>query len=64
MLKNKDWIKHSNLGFQIITTLALFGGIGYFLDNIYLNYKPFFFIVSLFIGVAISLYYLWRSLFK
>ena len=34
-MKNKDWIKHSNLGFQIITTLALFGGIGYFLDNIY-----------------------------
>ena len=64
MQKNKDWIKYSNLGFQIITTLALFGGIGYFLDNLYSDYKPFFLISSLFIGVAISLYYLWTSIFK
>mgnify|MGYP006120562527 CR=1 FL=1 len=64
MLKNKDWIKYSNLGFQIIATLAVFGGIGYFLDNIYFDYKPLFLIGLLFIGVAISLYYLWRSIFK
>ena len=49
MQKNKDWIKYSNLGFQIITTLALFGGIGYFLDNLYSDYKPFFLISSLFL---------------
>tara|TARA_Y100001970_G_C14204929_1_gene843415 strand:- start:1371 stop:1559 length:189 start_codon:yes stop_codon:yes gene_type:complete len=61
---NKNWIKYSNLGFQIIATIGLFGWIGYSLDNHYPNSKPYFLIALIFIGVAISLYQLWKVIFK
>ena len=64
MPPNNDWIKYSNLGFQIIATLALFGWFGYLLDNHFSDLRPLFLIISLFLGVAISLYYLWTSIFK
>ena len=64
MRPNSDWVKYSNIGFQIIVTLALFGWIGYFLDNKFSEFKPLFLILMLLIGAAIALYYLWVSLFK
>ena len=64
MRPNSGWVKYSNIGFQIIVTLALFGWIGYFLDNKFLELKPLFLILMLLIGAAIALYYLWVSLFK
>ena len=64
MRPNSDWVKYSNIGFQIIVTLALFGWIGYFLDNKFPEFQPLFLILMLLIGAAIALYYLWVSLFK
>ena len=64
MIKNKDWIKYSNLGFQIIVTLLLFGGIGYYLDTITSNLAPLFLIIGLLVGVAVALYSLWKTIFK
>ena len=64
MKKNKDWIKYSNLGFQIIVTLLLFGGIGYYLDTITSNLAPLFLIIGLLVGVAVALYSLWKTIFK
>jgi len=64
MRKNKDWIKYSNLGFQIIVTLLLFGGIGYYLDTITSNLAPLFLIIGLLVGVAVALYSLWKTIFK
>ena len=64
MSSNKNWIKYSNVGFQILATLALFGWFGYFLDQSYPDFKPLFLIISLFIGIGVSLYYLWKSIFK
>ena len=64
MRPNSDWVKYSNIGFQIIVTLALFGWIGYFLDNKFSELQPLFLILMLLIGAAIALYYLWVSLFK
>jgi len=61
---NKNWIKYSNLGFQIIATIGVFGWIGYLLDNRYPDSKPYFFIGLLFIGVTIALYQLWKVIFK
>ena len=64
MRPNSDWVKYSNIGFQIIVTLALFGWIGYFLDNKFSELQPLFLILMLLIGAAIALYYLWISVFK
>ena len=61
---NNNWIKYSNAGFQIIATLALFGCIGYFLDQNYPTLQPLFLILSLLIGIVVSLYHLWTSVFK
>tara|TARA_B100001029_G_C14984077_1_gene407862 strand:+ start:862 stop:1056 length:195 start_codon:yes stop_codon:yes gene_type:complete len=64
MRPNSDWVKYSNIGFQIIVTLVLFGWIGYFLDNKFSELQPLFLILMLLIGAAIALYYLWISVFK
>ena len=64
MLPKNDWVKYSNLGFQIMATLGLFGWIGYFLDNKFPELQPLFLILMLLIGAAIALYYLWFSVFK
>ena len=64
MLSKNDWIKYSNLGFQIIVTLGLFGGLGYWLDNYLLDFRPLFLIISLLVGVIVALYHLWVSIFK
>ena len=64
MRLNRGWVKYSNIGFQIIVTLALFGWIGYFLDNKFSELQPLFLILMLLIGAAIALYYLWISVFK
>ena len=61
--KNK-WIQYSNLGFQIIIILGLFGGVGYFLDNLYPESGPYFLIGLLLIGVGVTLYHLWKTIFK
>ena len=61
---NNNWIKYSNLGFQIIATIALFGWIGYLIDSSYPDLKPYFLISLLFVGVAVALYQLWRAIFK
>jgi len=63
MAQNQNWIKYSNLGFQIIVTLLLFGGIGYYLDSKY-NYDAIFLVIGLLLGGAISMYGLWVSIFK
>ena len=64
MPPNNHWIKYSNLGFQIIATLVIFGWFGYLLDNSFSDLRPFFLIISLFLGVAISLYHLWKIISK
>ena len=64
MKSTNNWIKYSNYGFQIITTLFFFGGIGYYLDTILPNLSPLFLVIGLLIGVAVSLYSLWISIFK
>ena len=33
MKSQNNWIKYSNLGFQIIATIGVFGWIGYLLDS-------------------------------
>ena len=64
MPSNRNWVKYSNLGFQIIATLGLFGWIGYFLDSKYPHSSPYFLVGFLFIGVAVALYHLWASIDK
>jgi len=64
MLPNKNWTRYSNLGFQIIATIGVFGWIGYSLDNSYPDSSPYFLIGLLFIGVVVALYQLWRVIFK
>ena len=64
MMFEKKWIKYSNLGFQIIATLGLFGWIGYTLDNYYPSFRPLFLIILLLLGAVIALYYLWKTIFK
>ena len=64
MKSTNHWIKYSNYGFQIIATLLLFGGVGYYLDTISPKLAPLFLIIGLLIGVAITLYSLWVSIFK
>tara|TARA_Y100000996_G_scaffold127902_2_gene97019 strand:+ start:6460 stop:6660 length:201 start_codon:yes stop_codon:yes gene_type:complete len=61
---NNNWIKYSNLGFQIIATIAIFGWIGYLIDSSYPDSKPYFLISLLFVGVAVALYQLWIAIFK
>ena len=63
MSKHQNWIKYSNLGFQVIITLLLFGGLGYYLDSEY-NYTPIFTITGLLLGCGIALYSLWVAIFK
>jgi F0F1-type ATP synthase assembly protein I len=63
MASNQNWIKYSNLGFQVIATLFLFGGTGYYLDSKY-NYDSLFLIIGLLLGCAVSMYGLWASIFK
>ena len=64
MKSTNNWFKYSNYGFQIITTLLLFGGIGYYLDTILSDLAPLFLLIGLLIGVVVSLYSLWISIFK
>tara|TARA_B100000287_G_C20581962_1_gene760706 strand:+ start:43 stop:234 length:192 start_codon:yes stop_codon:yes gene_type:complete len=63
MAQNQNWIKYSNLGFQIIATLCVFGGIGYYIDSKY-NYESVFLIIGLLLGCFIAMYGLWVSIFK
>ena len=63
MAQNQNWIKYSNLGFQIIATLCVFGGVGYYIDSIY-NYESVFLIIGLLLGCFIAMYGLWGSIFK
>ena len=64
MLSKNHWVKYSNLGFQVIVTLGLFGGLGYWLDNLFFDFQPLFLIILLLVGVVVSLYHLWLSIFK
>ena len=64
MNSKNNWTKYSNYGFQIIATLLLFGGVGYYLDTILAKQAALFLIIGLLAGVAISLYSLWVSIFK
>ena len=64
MPPNNQWVKYSNLGFQIIATLALFGWFGHLLDENFPGFQPLFLILALFIGAVNSLYSLWTSIFK
>ena len=64
MNSKNNWTQYSNYGFQIIATLLLFGGVGYYLDTILPNLSPLFLVIGLLFGVAISLYSLWLSIFK
>ena len=54
----------SGMVIAIITTLLLFGGIGYYLDTILSDLAPLFLLIGLLIGVVVSLYSLWISIFK
>ena len=63
MASNQNWIKYSNLGFQVMATLFLFGGIGYYIDFKY-NYEPLFLIIGLLLGCSIAMYSLWTTIFK
>lgn len=63
MPQNQNWIKYSNLGFQIITILFVFGAIGYYIDSKY-NYDFLFLIIGLLLGSFIAMYSLWVSIFK
>ena len=62
-LKN-NWIKYSNLGFQILITLFIFGGLGFYLDTVAPNKAPLFFISGSLLGAFIALYHLWKIIFK
>tara|TARA_B100001540_G_C15702468_1_gene594550 strand:+ start:537 stop:728 length:192 start_codon:yes stop_codon:yes gene_type:complete len=63
MASNQSWIKYSNLGFQIITTIFVFGGIGYYMDSKY-NYEYLFLTIGLLMGCFVAMYSLWVSIFK
>lgn len=63
MASNQNWIKYSNLGFQIIITLVAFGGAGYYLDFKY-NYDYLFLVIGLLLGTFVAMYSLWVSIFK
>ena len=64
MLPQNNWVKYSNLGFQIMATLGVFGWLGYWLDNRFPDLQPLFLIVSLLFGAVFALYHLWVSVFK
>tara|TARA_B100000519_G_C14154402_1_gene396150 strand:+ start:662 stop:856 length:195 start_codon:yes stop_codon:yes gene_type:complete len=64
MLPKNDWARYSNLGFQIMATLAIFGWFGYWLDSRFPDLQPLFLIISLLFGVVVALYHLWVSVFK
>ena len=59
MKPHKESVKAIGLGFQIVSTLLLFGYIGYKLDEHFLT-KPAFLLGSLILGIFCSLYFLIR----
>lgn len=57
----KDYAFYSGLGFQLMVTILIFTGIGYYLDEKYLSMKPLFIIIFSLLGIGIGLINLIRQ---
>lgn len=51
----KDYAFYSGLGFQLMVTILIFTGIGYYLDEKYHSMKPLFIIIFSLLGIGIGL---------
>lgn len=51
----KDYAFYSGLGFQLMVTILIFTGIGYYLDEKYFSMKPLFIIIFSLLGIGIGL---------
>ncbi len=51
----KDYAFYSGLGTQLLVTILLFTGIGYWLDKKFPGMKPVFIIVFSLLGIGIGL---------
>lgn len=50
----KDYAFYSGLGFQLMVTILIFTGIGYYLDEKYLSMKPLFIIIFSLLGIGVG----------
>jgi F0F1-type ATP synthase assembly protein I len=60
----KDYAFYSGLGFQLMVTILLFTGIGYYLDEKYISLKPLFIIIFSLLGIGIGLINIIRQLIR
>lgn len=60
----KDYAFYSGLGFQLMVTILIFTGIGYYLDEKYLSMKPLFIIIFSLLGIGIGLINLIRQVLR
>ena len=60
----KDYAFYSGLGVQLMVTILLFAGIGYYLDEQYLSMKPLFTIIFTLLGIAIGLITIIRQILR
>jgi len=60
----KSFIQYSSLGFQMVGFMAIFGFLGYKLDEYFAFQTPFLTLTGLLFGVIGSLVYLIRNLTK
>jgi len=60
----KDYAFYSGLGVQLMVTILLFAGIGYYLDEQYLSMKPLFTIIFTLLGIVIGLITIIRQILR
>jgi F0F1-type ATP synthase assembly protein I len=60
----KDYAFYSGLGTQLLVTILLFAGAGYYLDQKFPSIKPVFVIVFSLLGIGIGLVTMIRQILK
>ena len=59
--QKSNWLRLSSIGFQIATSLLLFGWLGDFIDNQF-DLNPMFLVIGLIFGAIASLYQIWKMI--
>ncbi|MGM5629275.1 AtpZ/AtpI family protein [Apibacter raozihei] len=60
----KDYAFYSGLGMQLLVTILLFAGAGFYMDKKYNNNNPLFIIIFSLLGIGLGLFSVIRQIIK
>lgn len=62
--KLQSLMRYSSLGFEVVASIAVFSGVGYGLDRLARNERPWFLLIFALLGCAAAIWLAIRAVFK